>query len=111
GDWATGWGRIADLGDGDWKAPDLQDVFLRMAGTDRDTANPAPVGFYQADALQNITGQVAGGDAIFDQAATSGAFNVLASGDTGGLSGQPGGRFATFDASRVARTSTETRGA
>lgn len=49
GDWAKGWGRIADLGGGDWKAPDLQDVFLRMAGTDADTANPRLVGSWQAD--------------------------------------------------------------
>ncbi|WP_368641780.1 hypothetical protein ABRZ08_13245 [Castellaniella ginsengisoli] len=52
GSWAKGWGRIADLGGGDWKAPDLQDVFLRMAGTDADTANPRPPGSYQADAAR-----------------------------------------------------------
>ncbi|WP_368647710.1 hypothetical protein ABRZ00_12670 [Castellaniella ginsengisoli] len=40
-DWAKGWGRIADLGGGDWKAVDAQDGFKRWAGTDRDTANPA----------------------------------------------------------------------
>ena len=57
GDWAEGWGRIADLGSGDWKAPDLQNVFLRMAGTDADTANPRTVGSYQGDAIRNIKGR------------------------------------------------------
>ncbi|WP_368648963.1 hypothetical protein [Castellaniella ginsengisoli] len=47
--WAKGWGRIADLGGGDWKAPDLQDVFLRMAGTDADTANARSAGTFQTD--------------------------------------------------------------
>ncbi|WP_368647975.1 hypothetical protein [Castellaniella ginsengisoli] len=49
GSWAKGWGRIADLGGGDWKAPDLQDVFLRMAGTDADTANARSAGTFQTD--------------------------------------------------------------
>lgn len=53
GAWAKGWGRIADLGGGDWKAPDLQDVFLRMAGTDADTANPAPTGAYKGDTIKS----------------------------------------------------------
>ena len=49
--WAKGWGYIADLGGGDWKAPDLQDVFLRMAGTDADTANARNVGSWQKGSL------------------------------------------------------------
>ncbi|WP_368650011.1 hypothetical protein [Castellaniella ginsengisoli] len=49
GSWAKGWGRIADLGGGDWKAPDLQDVFFRMAGTDADTANARSAGTFQTD--------------------------------------------------------------
>ncbi|WP_368648608.1 hypothetical protein ABRZ03_02275 [Castellaniella ginsengisoli] len=52
GSWAKGWGRIADLGGGDWKAPDLQDVFFRMAGTDADTANPRVPGSYQSAAAR-----------------------------------------------------------
>ncbi|WP_368648895.1 hypothetical protein [Castellaniella ginsengisoli] len=51
GSWAKGWGRIADLGGGDWKAPDLQDVFFRMAGTDADTANPRVPGTWQKGSL------------------------------------------------------------
>ncbi|MBV2182342.1 MAG: hypothetical protein KUL86_14075 [Castellaniella sp.] len=51
--WAKGWGRIADLGSGNWKAPDLQDVFLRMAGTDADTANAAGAGIFKADTLKS----------------------------------------------------------
>ncbi|MCZ4331120.1 hypothetical protein O4H32_14310, partial [Castellaniella denitrificans] len=52
GSWAKGWGRIADLGGGDWKAPDLQDVFLRMAGTDADTANAAGAGVGKLNTLK-----------------------------------------------------------
>ena len=51
-DWAPRWGRIADLGGGDWKAADLQNVFKRYAGTDADTANPAGAGSYKGDTLK-----------------------------------------------------------
>ncbi|WP_368649534.1 hypothetical protein ABRZ06_05455 [Castellaniella ginsengisoli] len=58
GSWAKGWGRIADLGGGDWKAPDLQDVFLRMAGTDADTANVRSEGLarLECDAGHQVVG-------------------------------------------------------
>jgi len=115
GSWAKGWGRIADLGGGDWKAPDLQDIFLRMAGTDADTANAATVGFYQSDALQNITASIVltGTTTASSADPTSGA---LASEAYSRPDGQMGGNIRpswlyTFDAGRVARVSTETRGA
>jgi hypothetical protein len=47
GAWLKGWNHIASLGSGDWKAPDLRDVFQRMSGTDADTANPRLVGSSQ----------------------------------------------------------------
>lgn len=53
GSWLKGWNHIASLGSGDWKAPDLRDVFQRMSGTDADTANPATVGVYKADTLKS----------------------------------------------------------
>jgi hypothetical protein len=106
GAWLKGWNHIASLGSGDWKAPDLRDVFQRMSGTDADTANPRPVGTYQADALQNITGQFQGSEA----GSQSGAF---ATGAQGGVlaDGSTIRYLYTFNASRVARTSIETRGA
>src|SRR5690554_2043339 len=39
--WIKGQNMIADIGGGAWKAPDLQDMFKRMTGTDVDTANAA----------------------------------------------------------------------
>src|SRR5690625_5075921 len=51
-EWIKGQNMIADIGGGNWKAPDLQDMFKRMAGTDVDTANARGLGKYQEDALQ-----------------------------------------------------------
>lgn len=42
--WIPGQGMIADLGAGDWKAPDSQNMFWRVKGTDADTANLAGPG-------------------------------------------------------------------
>ncbi|WP_368648539.1 hypothetical protein ABRZ10_06890 [Castellaniella ginsengisoli] len=116
GSWAKGWGRIADLGGGDWKAPDLQDVFFRMAGTDADTANPAGPGIYQADAIQQLSGsaQWASFGLVHNSAgAVDGVFGrgptVLQ--DFAGSGTASTSRPLTFDASRVARTSSETRSA
>ena len=54
GSWAKGFGYVADLGGGNWKAPDLRDVFLRMAGTDADTANvPGRRGFAVLKSLEH----------------------------------------------------------
>lgn len=52
GDWIKGQGKIADIGSGDWKAPDVQDMFFRKAGTDADTANPVGVGTHKPDTLK-----------------------------------------------------------
>lgn len=71
GSWAKGFGYIADLGGGNWKAPDLRDVFLRMAGTDADTANAAGAGAYKAHTLASHGHQVRyvslpSGSAVYD---------------------------------------------
>ncbi|WP_368655380.1 hypothetical protein ABRY94_11660 [Castellaniella ginsengisoli] len=79
GSWAKGWGRIADLGGGDWKAPDLQDVFFRMAGTDADTANAAGPGEYKGNTLKTHDHQQinrAGGSGPFDAFTGSSANNA-----------------------------------
>ncbi|MHA3905127.1 hypothetical protein ACTPOE_16605 [Castellaniella sp. WN] len=123
GSWAKGWGRIADLGSGDWKAPDLQDVFLRMAGTDADTANPRVVGAYQADALQNFSGSVGwrrlnDGNSLVGNSGVDGGFSFsagargpsprLVSGtDPATLADD---KLSFGPAAAGARTSTETRG-
>ncbi len=57
-DWAPRWGRIADLGGGDWKAADLQNVFKRYAGTDADTANAVGVGVYKGDTIRQHWHQI-----------------------------------------------------
>lgn len=108
GDWLPGWERIADLGGGNWKAPDLQNVFLRVAGTDADTANPRGPGVYQSDTIQNITGSfvVRNGNSVSD-----GVFGAVVTTGTSYAGGTGGAHIKyDFDASRVARTSTETRG-
>lgn len=53
GSWVKGAVRIADLGDGDWKSPDLQDQFFRMGGTDADTGNERVIGTMQTHKFKN----------------------------------------------------------
>jgi hypothetical protein len=72
------------------------------------TANARPPGSYQADALQNITGAIPG--ALTAGASASGAFSFaqIGLGAEVGYANTWGN--ISFDASRVARTSSETRG-
>lgn len=111
GSWAKGWGRIADLGGGDWKAPDLQDIFLRMAGTDADTANVAGPGTYKIDQLQNIKGTFPANRDLLPAGRQSGALGM----DSGNYPNTPGiALFGTctgqlnFNAAFSARTGVET---
>jgi hypothetical protein len=88
--------------------PDLRGEFLRgidsNKGTDPDYATRS-VGSVQADTMQLITGSFAIDDR---QTLATGAFQIGDWGDYG--SGSTGsGNAVTFDSSRVARTSTETR--
>ncbi len=75
------------------------------------------MGSYQADALQNITGKASqkeGTPGYFTIADTTGAFAVTDDAlGQGPNSSSAAGRYrgVTFDAGRVARVSTETRGA
>lgn len=50
--WKPGEFKIADLGGGQWKAPDMRDMFIRATGTDVDTANVRAIGSRQEPALQ-----------------------------------------------------------
>lgn len=86
--------------------PDYRGVVLRGWDHGRGLDPGRVFGSYQADALQNITGQFPGDDSY--SGAVSGAF--LDNGALGGGLQQAGvGNAITFDASRVARTAAETR--
>ena len=113
GAWAKNQFNFVDMGSV-FRVPDMRDTVVRATGTDLDNANARALGSYQADALQNITGSfrfrnmgehMTLGDLF-------GAFNYLyigpaAQGAGGGSSVAT--HFLEFDASRVARTSSETR--
>ncbi|MAL02633.1 MAG: hypothetical protein CL536_10985 [Alcaligenaceae bacterium] len=109
--WIPGEYKLGDMGDGQYRLPDMRDMFLRFTGTDADTANARVLGSKQLDALQNFTGALT--NQVFSGSATnpSGVFSVsgtlgptFASGASGNV------RDVDFDASNIARTSTETRG-
>lgn len=77
------------------------------AGNDPDGTRAPGAG--QDDALQNITGSLNVPRARVLGATSSGAFDHTSSGSLGATGDTQAGLGVTFDASRVARTSTETR--
>ncbi|WP_095138382.1 phage tail protein [Pseudomonas sp. Irchel s3a10] len=102
-----------DEGIGNFRLPDSRGEFLRGWDHGRGVDAGRAIGGYQLDSLQNITGQYAANNGV-QLAATGtvgGAFSATAAGGTQ----LPAGTASTgvinmsFDASRVARTSTETR--
>ncbi|MGS1116863.1 hypothetical protein [Castellaniella sp. UC4442_H9] len=109
--WAKGVGLISDIGNGNWKAPDYQDVFLRMSGTDADTANARLAGAHQNDALQNIVGTLNASNIRNGVATGAFAANLAGAQAAGSISDSLSDTTGfSFDPSRVARTSVETRG-
>ncbi|RTP99426.1 phage tail protein [Enterobacter sp. WCHEn045836] len=94
--------------------PDCRGYALRGwdhgAGVDPDGSRE--VGSYQDDALQNITGTFPADtrEANGAGASTTGAFTERRITKGSGSDGSSRGRLYTFDASRVVRTSSETRG-
>lgn len=90
--------------------PDLRGRFVRGLG-----GESAALGVYQADAMQNITGNISAGSGntqqFVDGATATGAFRVIAGTknytEEAGAGSNPSG--VTFDASRVVRTATENR--
>ena len=110
GSWVAGEYKIADMGGGEWKAPDMRNQFLRFTGTDADTANARLLGSKQGDASEQITGTwPTNGTA--PSGGVSGAFYHQVSGSTVSAAADiaDGTGLITFDSSRVARTSDETR--
>ncbi|MGE8614467.1 MAG: phage tail protein [Achromobacter veterisilvae] len=101
---------FSDFSATQFRVPDLRDMFRRFTGTDADTANARMLGTMQRDALQNITGSAVSGRILFTT--TTGAFgNVGNTGNTpdAGTTNHGATAGINFDASRVARTSVETR--
>ncbi|MGS1116034.1 hypothetical protein [Castellaniella sp. UC4442_H9] len=109
--WIKGQGMIADLGSGNWKAPDEQDMFWRVAGTDADTANARLAGAHQNDALQNVVGTLNASNIRNGVATGAFAANLAGAQAAGSISDSLSDTTGfSFDPSRVARTSVETRG-
>lgn len=97
-------------GAGNFRLPESRGEFLRGWDHGRGIDVGRAIGSYQTDALQNITGAVSAGNntqlgSSFAGAylGVSGAVNQPTGATVGGITSY------TFDASRVARTSTETR--
>ena len=105
--WVAGEYKVMSLGSGDWRIPDLRNMFFRATGTDVDTANARLLGSTQSDAIQNLTGS-----AVLNRTNVTGFNGVFRNGETyseAPAAGTSTSRQILFDASYVARTSSETR--
>ncbi|MCP1500040.1 phage-related tail fiber protein [Pseudomonas migulae] len=97
-------------GAGNFRLPESRGEFLRGWDHGRGIDAGRALGSYQTDTLQNITGGISAGNNTQLGSSVSGAYLGV-----GGAVNQPTGATVggitsfTFDASRVARTSTETR--
>ncbi|MCZ4330972.1 hypothetical protein O4H32_13555, partial [Castellaniella denitrificans] len=81
----------------------------RWSSSDRTPANAIGPGEYQADAVQKITGAM--GNAYASNVADVGALYGTTPDITGTAGAGASLKRINFDSSRVARTSSETRGA
>lgn len=110
---------FVDVDANQFRVPDLRNMFRRFTGTDADTANARTIGSRQRDALQNGTGTLQGRPiptVLGAITAASGAFVLASRSGAAGASmlvtepsGSANSDLVTFDLSRVARTSGETR--
>lgn len=109
---------FVDVDANTFRVPDLRDMFRRFTGTDADTANARLLGSRQVDASQKITGRIQSRAAISAFGALIGATGAFQlHGKTEGTNSAPvtldgnitNGDAASFDTSRVVRTSTENR--
>ncbi|WP_232253723.1 tail fiber protein [Pseudomonas glycinae] len=102
-----------DEGAGNFRLPESRGEFLRGWDHGRGVDAGRAIGSYQLDSLQNITGQYAANNGV--QLAATGTVGGVFSATAAGGTQLPAGTASTgvinmsFDASRVARTSTETR--
>ncbi|WP_438300841.1 tail fiber protein [Pseudomonas sp. NMS19W] len=99
-----------DEGAGNFRLPESRGEFLRGWDHGRGIDADRALGSYQLDALQNITGSMTASNGTQLAGAAYGVFSV----QSNGAVSMPGGSTTApismvFDASRVARTSTETR--
>lgn len=98
-----------DEGVGNFRLPESRGEHERGWDHGRGVDVGRAVGSYQLDALQNLIGNL--GSTLDVMSSASGAFAIAASGTGAYATGNTGNfKQFTFDASRVARTSTETRG-
>lgn len=104
----------AGNGSSTFNLPDMRAAFVRGADNGKGSDSGRVFGSYQDDTLQNITGTF-GRNQSYNSLAWTGAFyanaeNLLTKGLTPSTDGGGyGSMIFGFDASRVARTSTETR--
>lgn len=112
GEYQDGEGVFCELGNNLVKVANLDDMFYRNKGTDKDTANARLLGTKQLDALQELTGglgrvvanpQGMSPSGVFSGTPTGGPTNILTA------SGAEPSWNLGFNASLVARTSSETR--
>ena len=101
-------------GDGSttFNLPNLNGAFIRGNGSQTINGVAYTSGSFgtpQQDSLQNITGTAGRFDSAFSGTTSSGAFTISTSTHTTGGGGAGTYSTVSFDASRVARTSTETR--
>ncbi|WP_339521547.1 phage tail-collar fiber domain-containing protein [Pseudomonas sp. EL_65y_Pfl2_R96] len=96
-----------DEGAGNFRLPDGRGEFLRGWDHGRGVDGGRTIGSYQVDTLQNITGTF---DGYLDITAAGGAFMLSNMSTSSTPLNQKGAYHGVyFDASKVARTSTETR--
>ena len=96
-----------DEGGGNFRLPEARGEFLRGWDHGRGVDGGRALGSYQADTLQNITGTF---DGYLDINTASGAFGLAnLSGALSPLNQKAAYHGVLFDASKVARTSAETR--
>lgn len=94
---------------GSFNLPDLRGYFVRGYGMNGDgTTSNSSFGEKKADTLQNITGTAGRFQSSFAGTTSSGVFTLSAGTYTVGGGGSGAYQTVNFDASRVARTSTET---
>jgi microcystin-dependent protein len=104
-------GTTYGAGDGSttFTLPDLRGEFVRGFDAGRGVDTGRTIGSAQLDAFQNITGTAGRFDSAFSGTTSSGAFTISTSTHVTGGGGAGTYSTVNFDASRVARTSTETR--